>query len=234
MLLDGKAGKLLGLLADDDLNMIRTGAPSAVACRHLAPSGAKFVAVLGSGKQARGQLLAIHQVIPIERVRVYSPTPEHRSRFAGEMRARLGIPIEAVDHPKEAVEGADIIDLATSGGRAVIEPGWVQPGALVISIAAKQIPAEMVPRSHVVISTRQRFAEEKREPYASLAAEGRWSYEKMDELGKVILGQAPARETPGQTVICELPGMPLWDAAIARLAYEWALERGVGTAFEIS
>jgi ornithine cyclodeaminase/alanine dehydrogenase-like protein (mu-crystallin family) len=150
------------------------------------------------------------------------------------MSANLGLTVEACDHPREAVEGAEVIDLATNAGRPVLESTWIRPGALVISIAANQIPRDLVFRSHLVVSWRQRFLEEKREPYASLAAEGKWSEKTTTELGEVILGRAEARNNPDQVVIAELPGMPLWDAAIARLALDWARERGVGLPFQLS
>jgi alanine dehydrogenase len=232
---DGKTGGLLGLVADDDLNAIRTGAPAGVVCRYLAPVGANEVAILGSGRQARGQILAIRQTLPsLARVRVYSPTRENRTGFAKEMSAALGLEVKAVDHPREAVEGAHVIDLATNAGRPVLEAPWVRPGALVISIAARQIPVDLVLRSRLVISWRQRFLEEKREPYASLEAEGKWGDKSTSELGEVILGRAPVRENPDQIVISELPGMPLWDAAIARLALGWAQEQGAGVQFQLS
>ena len=236
VLLDGKNGQLLAILADNDLNVIRTGAPAAVACRYLAPPNSKVVALLGSGRQARGQLLAIQQAVPsLERVLVYSPTPEHREAFAEEMRSQLSLSVQAVTNPKHAVEGADIIDLATSAGKPVLEAGWPSPGTLVISIAPRQVPTALALRGPLIVSSRTRMLEEKREPYASMAKAGQWSYDRMIELGEVIVGRARPRENQlDDVILCELTGMPLWDAAIAKLAYSWALENKVGTTFHLS
>jgi ornithine cyclodeaminase/alanine dehydrogenase-like protein (mu-crystallin family) len=235
ILFDAKSGQLLGLIPDDDLNSVRTGAPAGVACRYLAPPHARTVAILGSGVQAHGQLLAIREGLQaVERVRVYSPTLENRMAFAKEMGARLGISVEAVDDPRKAVAGADVIDLATSAGKAVLEGDWVRPGALVISIAPNQVPPELVLRGPLIVSTRERILEEKREPYSSMAAAGEWSYDRMRELGEVILGSFKGRQRAEEVVLCDFPGMPLWDAAIAKVVYEWALERGLGTSFHLS
>jgi ornithine cyclodeaminase/alanine dehydrogenase-like protein (mu-crystallin family) len=229
LVLDGKNGGLLGLVADDDLNMIRTGAPAGVACRHLAFAGTKDVAILGSGRQARGQMLGICQALPsLERVRVFSPTRENRTAFAREMSSVLGLQVEAHDHPRDVVEGAGVIDLATNAGKPVLESSWVRPGALVISIAANQIPPDLVPRGRLIVSWRERFLEEKRAPYASFGSD-----KSASELGEVILGQTKARDNPDQVVIAELLGMPLWDAAIARLALDWAHDKGLGIPFEL-
>lgn len=235
ILFDGKNGQLLGLLADDDLNVVRTGAPGGVACRHLAPSNVKRMAMLGSGRQARGQLLAILQALPsIEHVRVYSPTPANRAAFAKEMNARLAVDVTATATAREAVEGAQVIALATNAGKPVLEAEWISVGALLVSIAVNQIPSQLVARSRLFVSIRERFLEEKREPYFSLDAAGSWSYERMKELGEVIVGKVRARENPDEIVICELTGMPLWDGAIANLAFTWAKENRVGTHFHLS
>lgn len=235
MLFDGKNGQLLSLMADNDLNSARTAAPVALACRYLASPTAVAVAVVGSGHQAREQLPVIKQALPsVREVRVYSPTLEHRIAFAQEMTVRLGIPVEAVDSPRRAVEGADVIELATNAYKPLLEFEWVKPGALVISMAAKQVPGELVLRSRVISSTRRRLQEEKHEPYFSLAEAGKWNFGRLVELGQLILGQVPAREKVDDVILCELPGNPLWDAAIAQVAYTWALEKGVGTSFHIS
>ena len=86
LLFDGKSGDLLALVAGRELNVWRTGAPAGVASRVLAQPGAKLLGLLGSGRQAKGQLLAIRRALPsLERVRVFSPTKENRTRFAKEM-----------------------------------------------------------------------------------------------------------------------------------------------------
>ena len=97
--------------------------------------------MLGSGKQARGQIYAMQRGLPnLEEVRVYSPTPEKREGFAKEMSARLGLTVRAVTTPQEAVQGLSVVNLSTNSRSPVLETGWLQPGALVISIAPHQLP----------------------------------------------------------------------------------------------
>ena len=56
LLFDGERGDLLAMVAAKNLNIWRTGAPGGVACKYLAPDGADSLGLIGSGRQARGQI----------------------------------------------------------------------------------------------------------------------------------------------------------------------------------
>ena len=102
VLFDGESGDLLALVAGKSLNVWRTGAPGGVACKYLAPKGADTLGLIGSGRQARGQIAAIARALPgLKKVKVFSSTKEHRESFAKEMSAFLNIEVEAVEQRKE-------------------------------------------------------------------------------------------------------------------------------------
>src|SRR5512132_4170510 len=122
VLFDGTSGDLLALVAGKSLNVWRTGAPGGVGCRYLAPKGAQSLGLIGSGRQARGQIVAIARALPaLKKVKVCSSTKDHRQSFAREMSEFLGIEVEAVDHAKAAVANQPIVSLATSSRSTVIE-----------------------------------------------------------------------------------------------------------------
>jgi ornithine cyclodeaminase/alanine dehydrogenase-like protein (mu-crystallin family) len=238
LLFDGERGDLLALVAGTALNVWRTGAPAGVASRYLAPKGADVLGLIGSGRQALGQILAIRRALPaLKKVRVFSPTDAHRRSFAKQMSAWLEVDVEAVDGPRAAVENAPIVSLATSLRSKVIEPEWVAPGAFVVSITSGQLPREMVQNSRVIVSWKEEVlaGEAPRQPYAAMIADGSWSAGKIaGELGEVILGKIPPRETESETVVFESVGMSLWDSTATAWAYRWALEQKVGTPFSLA
>lgn len=237
LLFDGESGDLLALIAGRDLNVWRTGAPAGVASRYLAPPYVKTLGLLGSGRQARGQLLAIHRALPsVERVRVFSPTQAHREAFAKEMSAWLGIAVEAASDPEAALRDAAIVGVATASRRPVLEFDWISPGALVVSITSGQLPQELVAHSRVVVSWKEEVlaGEAPREPYATMIAAGTWSGDAIaGELGEVILGTIPARTKESETVLFECVGMPAWDVAATAWAYRWAARRRLGVPFSL-
>jgi alanine dehydrogenase len=237
LLFDGETGDLLALVAGRDLNVWRTGAPAGVACKYLAPKGADQLGLIGSGRQARGQIVAIRRAVPgLCKVKVFSSTKEHRDAFAREMAPWLGVEVEAVDSPRAAVENMPMVSLATSSRSTVIEPQWIKPGALVVSITSGQLPREMVVNSRVIVSWKEEVlgGEAPRQPYVAMIADGSWSAEKIaGELGDVVLGKIGGRRGEGETVVFESVGMPIWDTVATAWAYRWAVANGVGTKFSL-
>ena len=71
----------------------------------------------------------IHHVRPtVKRIRVYSPTPAHRERFAARMAGELECEVRAVESPADAVRGADIVITATNVDRPVVPDKAIRPG----------------------------------------------------------------------------------------------------------
>ena len=237
LLFDGEVGDLLALVAGRKLNIWRTGAPGGVACKYLAPKGADRVGLIGSGRQARGQLLAMRRALPaLRKVKVFSSTKEHRDAFAKEMSAWLGVDVEAVNSAREAVDHMPIVSLATSSRSQVVEPAWISPGALVVSITSGQLPRQSVANSRVIVSWKEEVlgGEAPRQPYMAMIADGSWSAEKIaGELGDVIVGRVPARANDREAVVFESVGMPIWDTVTTAWAYRWAVENRVGTKFSL-
>lgn len=238
LLFDGEKGDLLAVIAGRGLNAWRTGAPAGVASRYLARSGSESVGLLGSGRQARGQLLAIHRALPsVMDARVFSPTEAHRAAFAKEMTDWLGISVTPAPSARAALQDAPVVSIATNSRSSVLDADWIAPGALVVSITHGQLPAELVARSRVIVSWKQQVlaAHGPHEPYTTMIANGTWSGDKIaGELGEVILGKIPARRSDRETVLFESAGMPAWDTAASAWVYRWALQHNIGAPFSLA
>src|SRR5262249_32143845 len=119
-LFDGKTGALLSLMRADYLGQMRTGAASGLATGLMARADAQTVGIFGTGKQARTQLLAVSKVRPLSKVSAYSPSEEHRRRFAAEMSREIGVEVEPVAHPQLAATNQDIVVTATTSREPVL------------------------------------------------------------------------------------------------------------------
>lgn len=150
-----ETGEPLAILPDGYLQRLRVGATNAIAADRLARADARTVGLLGSGWQAGGQLMGICAVRAVERVRCYSTSPERRDAFAREWAGRLGVEIEPVASPDEAVRGADIVMCATNTIDNVFFGRWVEPGMHLSSIKRPEIePAAIQRADRVVIHAR--------------------------------------------------------------------------------
>lgn len=228
--LDPATRQLVALVDYWVLSPVRVGASAGVGCRYLAPPGARTLAILGSSKQAKGELWAIRRAVPsLERARVFSPTPEHREAFARDMAQWLEFPVEAMPSAQAAVEGADIVGLANNSRQPVFEMPWLKPGALLATISGPaQMPAE-VADLHIVAPNPDAVLA--REPYASRIKDGASPDDIVTSLGVVIQQEGRVRRSPDDIVVFEVSRLNVWAIAIADWAYRWAAERGLGTSF---
>ena len=114
-----------GLLADVDtgypkllsemtlLTALRTAASSVMAARHLAPKGARIMAMIGNGAQSEFQCLAFKAICGIDTVRLYDIDPSATARCASNLK-RHGLKVVSCTSGQEAMEGAEIITTCTA------------------------------------------------------------------------------------------------------------------------
>lgn len=235
-LIDNRDGRLQALMATDDLSPLRTSAPVGLACMHLARPRATTLAMLGSGVQARHHLSAIVPALPsLECVRVFSPTPEHRQKYAAEMSAQTGIRVEAVESTRAAVEGADIVCITAVGRGPALDAAWIQPGTLLISITGQGIPSDLAVRVVVPALAGPSVRPSGWDPRPVMASTGgRDPSTIAATLLDVLRGTVQARQHDNDIVLYEQRGSYAWDAALLRWAYNWALEHRAGTEFHLT
>ena len=231
LLFDGTTRAMLALMDYGVLNSLRVGAIAGVAARHLAPTGARILGLIGSGWQAPPQVAAMKHALPsLERIKVFSPTQAHRESFAREMTGWLSLPVEPADSVQGALEGADVVDLCAPGHfdvrEPLFEPDWVQPGALVVAMAGNQSPEAFVARARIVANRWQKPGEglARTAPYDAVIARGDLKSDDVTELGEVIAGANP-RRTSEDNVVFHLEGGTAHDLFVATWGYEWAKAR---------
>jgi alanine dehydrogenase len=194
------AGELRVVVVGEELGIRRTGALGAVAADALARSEARAVGVVGSGPQAWSQLWALEAVRPIGAVRVFSPNPEHRERYAERARRDLHLDAEAVGCPKDAVKGADIVILATGSTTPVIESDWVSSGAHVTTVGPKRSSAHETPPALV---DRAQVAASDSPAQAAAGDEAFFTDRALIHLGSLLDGTATGRtDRQDITVYC--------------------------------
>jgi len=233
MLYSVDTGELLAMMEVDLLGQLRTGAASAVATKYLARTDAGSLGVIGTGKQARTQVIAISRVRPIALVKCYSRTAAHREAFADEMVEELGGEVVAVDSARDAVDAVDIIVTATTATDPILLGEWVAPGVHINAIGSnaatrRELDGEAVVRSdRIVVDDLEQAQQESGDLIAAVQA-GLYSWDRIVELGSIVVGEAAGRTSAEQITLFESQGIAAEDVATMKLAYDRALQIGVG------
>ena len=222
-----ETGEPLILFQDCAINELRTGAAGGVGAKYLAPPDAARVAVIGSEKHAFTQLQAVCAVRPIETVRVFSPTPAHRLRFADRVRADLEVEAMAASSAESALEGAHIVITATNAQSPVFEGRSLRPGMHVTSIAngdktrvREEVDHDTIRRAARVCVTSKATVQANESDLFRAVRNGVLDWDGVCELGDVILGNAPGRTAPEEVTLFKLQGLGIMDLAVGLRAYE--------------
>ncbi|MHB9149149.1 MAG: ornithine cyclodeaminase family protein [Thermoleophilia bacterium] len=231
--------ELLAIIQDGYLQRMRVGATSGLAAKYLARPEARTVGMLGSGWQAGAQLLALKEVIDLATVCVFSPRREAREAFASEWSRNLEITVEAVDHPRMAIEGVDVVVLATNALQPVLEADWLAGGQHVNSVQGHEVGWDTIRRADVVV------VRSKEVPTFQAAGRDRPREmmlrkelpsdlgDRVVELGDVmrgVAGRTDARELTlfGGGGMGGSAGLGIQFAAVGAAVFEEAERRGLG------
>jgi ornithine cyclodeaminase/alanine dehydrogenase len=210
------------------ITAMRTGAATAVAARYLARPDSSTAGILGCGVQGRTNLEALSVFFPLKKAWAYDIRPEVAQQYAREMSERLGLEVTAVAEPRAAVVGSDLV--VTAGPilkvpHATIQAGWLKEGAF----------ASMVDYD----SYWQRAALKEAAKFCTDDLAQLLYYQTAGyfqdippvyaDLGELVSGKKPGRETLEERTITANLGLALDDMAVAPLVYKKAVETGIGT-----
>ena len=237
LLSDYETGAPLAVMDGTYLTAVRTAGGSAVATKHLARPDAQTLGVFGTGVQARFHVLALARVRDFTRVLVAATSLQKAQSFATWVTETTGIPAQPASH--EDAARADVLALCTTSPTPVVPDETVQPGAHVNAIGAftpqtRELPTSLITRARVYVDSRAGAFAEAGDLLIPVQ-EGAFALDRVaGELGDVILGTTPARASATGVTVYKSVGAAFLDAATARLAYDAAVARGVGTPFAFS
>lgn len=231
---DPGTGQPVALLDGTAITAIRTGACSALSARLLARPDAEVLAILGTGVQARSHARAMCRVRPIRQIRVAGRTQARAAALAAELSDTLPASAQAVATYREALDGAGIACAATHAAEPVIRRSWLAPGVHVTSVGygGREIDDATVRDALVCVESR----------HAALAPYPAGSSDLLEpirdgvipaghvdtELGELVAGTKPARQSPDQITLYKSVGVAVQDAAAAALVIAAARTRSTG------
>ncbi len=220
-LFDEAAGYPICVMDAGRITALRTAAVSALSVRELARPGARVLAVLGSGEQARSHLQLVPTVRQFSEFRLAARNPERAASLAAQFsNCRLFSSFE------EAVRGADVVLCCTHSTESVVRLSWLSRGAHLVSVGMGPELDEYTLRE-ARLFVEWRGAVSCPPPAGAVELQG-LNPEAVTELGEVLAGSQPGRLRAEELTVFKSTGLGVEDAAVAQVVYEAARHRGLG------
>lgn len=249
---DTETGAPLAFMSANLLSAYRTGAIPGVGARHLARRDAREVGLLGPGVMARTALSAFLVACPgIDTLKIKGRGRQSLEAFLQWVGATFPqiTTVREVDCVEDVVRGSDIIAFCSSGEAGdpasypLVRREWVKPGAFLgmsslcnIDEGMEQADVRKVVDNAGLYDA---WAEEIPRPlhrhvpligckFLDLIDAGRMRRDQLEDIGRIVAGDAPGRRNDEEIIILSVGGMPVEDVAWGTVVYRNALERGIG------
>lgn len=227
-LFDEQDGTPLCVMDGTHITAMRTGGCAAVSVRLLARADARTLAILGAGVQGHSHLATVPLVHDFTVIRIAS-----RDRGRADRLAAQDPRCVVVDSFEEAMRGADVVCCCTDAHEPIMQYQWLSRGAHVTSVGGTfgpEVDAETIRRARVFVEWRG--AVENPPPAGAIELQGR-DPATVDELGEVLAGLRPGRQSDDEITVYKSTGSAFEDAVVARMVYDAAMAAGTGTAIDL-
>lgn len=259
LVFDRETGVLKSIMDGGHITNVRTGAAGAVGCQTLARPESETLLMVGTGVQGSNQIAAALEVMSnLKQILVYNPHSfEKAQRFCAELpdkleknyfslygedahgkllRARANIPFIPVQDLQEACGQADIILTATPSRKALIMADWVKPGTHLSCVGSDMEGKQEL--EEALLAKARVFCDDRRQVIAvgeceKAVKQGLLKPEDICEIGDVLIGKMPGRQSADDITIFDSTGIGLQDLIVAALVTERAQENGLGVTVEI-
>jgi len=226
---DGENGRPLALMDSMEITLLRTGAASAIAARYLSRADSTTATICGCGNQGRIQLESLLRVRKLEFVYAWDVDAARARDFAGEMSAKLKIPVQPVDEPAQGARRSDMVATCTPSREPILRAGDVGPGTFIAAVGAdssdkQELDPCLVGASKVVVDVLEQCAEIG-ELHHALENCCMTRERVHAELVDLVSGRRPGRTSDEEITIFDSTGTALEDVAAAVVVYRKALER---------
>ncbi|MGH6937714.1 ornithine cyclodeaminase family protein [Hypericibacter sp.] len=234
LLFDPATGMPQAMIDATAITEMRTGAVTAIGAKYLARKDSAVLGHVGARGTAYWNVRLLNRLFDLKEIRVHSKRKESREEFAATLELDLKRKIIVTEDWASCFAGADILVEASRLDKPepLFKTEWVRPGALAIpygTMSAVEIDLTDVMDKVVMDDWGQAGAG----PFGALRRhvdEGRLTADTLHaELGQIVAGLKPGRETPTERILFWHRGLSLSDIALGALTLEKARRLGIGS-----
>ncbi len=222
-LFDPQTGTTLSIMDGTYITAMRTAGAAALSARLLARPEAHVLAILGAGVQGHSHLKIFPRIRNFSEIRIASHSfPDAQKLAATDSRAR------ALESFEDAVHGADVVCLCSTSSEPIISLNWLSPGTHITSVGymppGGELGRDVIEHAHLFVETRLAFEL----PPAGCAELVGLDPNTATELGELLLGRRPGRQSDDEITVYKSMGHAMEDMVAANLVYQRAHEKGLG------
>jgi alanine dehydrogenase len=233
-LFDPATGMPKAIIDASAITDMRTGALTAIGAKHLARRGSRVLGHIGARGTAYWNVRLLDRLFDFEEIRVHSRRPESRTAFAEKLAAELGKPVRATADWESCLRGADIVVEASrlEAPEPLLKTAWIKRGAFVVpygTMSAVELSLTDIMDKMVVDDWGQcRMGL----PFGALRQHvdsDRLNEKNLHaELGQIVAGLKPGRESEEETILFWHRGLSLSDIALGDALLAKAAKLGIG------
>ncbi len=232
-LFDPKNGSPIAMIDASDITDMRTGAVTAIGAKHLARKNSKVLGHVGARGTSFWNVKLLDSLFHFDEIRVHSRRPESRNAFGAELEKALKKKIVVTEDWESCVKGADIVVEASRLEKPspMLKTAWIKQGACVIpygTMSAVELSLTDIMDKMVMDD----WGQAKAGPFGALRAHvdaGKLSEKTLHaELGQIVAGLKPGRESDAETNLFWHRGLSLSDIALGAAMLAKANRMGVG------
>jgi ornithine cyclodeaminase len=232
-LFDPQTGAPVAIIDASDMTDMRTGAITAIGAMHLARKDSRVLGHIGARGTSYWNVRLLDSIFDFDEIRVHSRRPESRDAFAARLQRDLGKKITVTSDWESCVRGADIVVEASRLDKPtpLLKTGWIKKGALVIPYGTNSA-VELSLTDIMDKMVMDDWGQAKAGPFGALRAHvdsGRLNESNLHaELGQIVAGVKPGRESDDETNLFWHRGLSLSDIALGDFMLQKAQRLGLG------
>ena len=224
LLFSAETGTPEALLLDEGfLTDHRTAIAGALCAAHLAPRTIERIGIVGGGIQARLQLEHLAAVTDCRDAMVWTRRPEAAADYQRAM-AESGFTVAVAPSAQALCEACNLIVTTTPASEPLLDAAWLRPGIHLTCVGSDGVgkqeidPAIIGGADLCVVDSRRQCVAFGEVQHA--VASGQLDAETLVELGTVIAGSHPGRQSEQEITVADLTGVAVQDIAIATAVWE--------------
>ncbi len=224
LLFHQQTGQLVSILLDEGyLTDTRTAVAGAIAAKYLAPQQVQRIGIVGTGIQARLQLMYLKDIVGCRNVLVWGRGEKQLAQYRTEMEQH-GFQIETTMDITSILHTCNLIVTTTPSTVPLLHLDGLQSGVHITAVGAdtpvkQELESAILSQADLVVADSIPQCLLRGEIHQAIKA-GYLTENKLVELGNIIGGKASGRTSDNQTTIADLTGVAVQDIKIAEIVYK--------------